>query len=192
MWNNKYKLNNCVECGSDKDPHKARGLCLRCYKRKYNKEYAKKPERKVYMAKYSKQWQKTPMAKEYHKNYYREYFRKLRKENIKVRLDGRMSSAIYQNLKGIKNGRQWEGLVGYTLEELIAHLERLFVLGMNWENYGSYWHIDHIKPKTSFHYNCPEDSEFKVCWSLKNLQPLEAVINLKKGARLDPPREYVE
>lgn len=52
---------------------------------------------------------------------------------------------------------------------------------MNWDNYGSYWHIDHIKPISLFKYETAEDPEFKKCWALDNLQPLEKIANLKKG-----------
>ena len=102
------------------------------------------------------------------------------------RLDNNISNAIGSSLKGKKAGRKWETLVGYTLENLIEHLENLFDDKMNWDNYGKYergkfkWHIDHIKPKSLFHYEIAEDPEFKKCWALKNLQPLEAVANIRK------------
>ncbi len=39
------------------------------------------------------------------------------------------------------------------------------------------WHIDHITPKSHFNYKTPEDKE---CWALENLQPLEAIENMRK------------
>jgi 5-methylcytosine-specific restriction endonuclease McrA len=50
---------------------------------------------------------------------------------------------------------------------------------MTWENYGIYWHIDHIKPLSWFNL----ETEFKDAWALSNLQPLEATKNLSKGNR---------
>ena len=38
-----------------------------------------------------------------------------------------------------------------------------------------------------FTYETPEDIDFKRCWALKNLQPLEAKENLRKQAKLDKP-----
>jgi len=73
-----------------------------------------------------------------------------------------------------------EKLVGYTLENLTKHLEKQFDDKMSWDNYGSYWHIDHIKPKSLFNYTSEIDKEFKECWGLNNLQPLEAKANLIK------------
>ena len=110
------------------------------------------------------------------KKYNREYTRKLRK-NPKYRLDCSLSALIYQKLKKNKGGRKWENLVGYTLKDLTIHLENLFDENTNWENYGSYWELDHIKPKNTFTYIDAEDKEFKECWALSNLRPLEKILN---------------
>ena len=44
-------------------------------------------------------------------------------------------------------------------------------------------HIDHIIPCSSFDLSDPKQQ--KICFHYTNLQPLWAVDNLKKGARLD-------
>lgn len=46
---------------------------------------------------------------------------------------------------------------------------------MSWDNMGKYWEIDHIIPLNLFHYNTEQDEQFKVCWSLANLRPLEKI-----------------
>lgn len=51
---------------------------------------------------------------------------------------------------------------------------------MNWNNYGIYWEIDHIIPKSLFNFSCTEDKEFQVCWSLLNLRPLEKSLNRQR------------
>jgi len=81
-----------------------------------------------------------------------------------------------------KNGRSWEKLVGYTLNDLVSHLQKLFKPKMTWENY-SYkgWHIDHKRPVSSFNFTSFDCEDFKECWSLNNLQPLWAEENFKKG-----------
>lgn len=66
----------------------------------------------------------------------------------------------------------------FTIGELKSHLESLFTEGMSWDNYGK-WHIDHIKPCSLFNHEIKSD--FIECWSLKNLQPLWASENIKKG-----------
>ena len=108
--------------------------------------------------------------------------RKLRRKvDPKFRLDSNMSTMISVCLKGKKAGQTWKNLVGYTIEQLMKHLENQFDDRMNWENYGSYWWIDHIEPRSLFDYTFPEDSGFKKCWALDNLQPLEKIANIRKG-----------
>ena len=158
-----------------------------------NKKY-----RREYQRKWQKQWFQTSKGKRYlrkHKKYRRkwiqenkehinEYQRNLQKfyklKNPKFRLDCNISTAIYVSLKGKKSGRNWEKLVGYNLENLIDNLEERFDDKMNWDNYGSYWHVDHIVPKNRFKYQTAENKEFKECWALENLQPLEKIENLRK------------
>lgn len=96
---------------------------------------------------------------------------------------GRLRLAFAQSLrkalKDKKDGRRWESFVDYSLSELMAHLEAKFDSNMTWENYGSYWWVDHIKPMALFNFEILE--EFKECWTLNNLQPLEKIANIKKG-----------
>jgi hypothetical protein len=58
---------------------------------------------------------------------------------------------------------------------------------MSWDNYGSYWHIDHEIPVKAFNFKTPADIDFKRCWALKNLRPLSAFHNKSKGAKVDRP-----
>ena len=93
------------------------------------------------------------------------------------RLNILMSSNIYRALRGGKSEQHWEELVNYSLQELKEHLERQFDENMNWDNFGSYWEIDHIIPRNQFNYVKSEDKEFQICWSLANLRPLEKIAN---------------
>ena len=106
--------------------------------------------------------------------------------DLKYRLNSVMRVGIYSSLKGKKSGRAWQSLVAYSVNELKAHLEAQFAEGMTWDNYGD-WHIDHIRPVVSFSFESSDDPEFKQCWGLKNLQPLWATDNIRKGATWDPP-----
>jgi len=100
------------------------------------------------------------------------------------RLGKQMGSAIYRALAGRKKWRKWEQLVGYTCEDLVAHMVSLFEDGMTLENYGE-WHIDHRKPVSWFNYETAKDQEFKECWSLENLKPMWASENCSKGNRYE-------
>ncbi|MCK5613870.1 hypothetical protein KAR91_69045 [Candidatus Pacearchaeota archaeon] len=75
------------------------------------------------------------------------------------------------------------GIKGYKLnfesECLYDHLERLFLPGMEFSNYGS-WHVGHIRPKCMFSpYN---DAEVEFCWSLSNLFPQWANDNWSRNS----------
>jgi len=90
---------------------------------------------------------------------------------------------IRASIAGAKTA-SWPSVLGYGVAELQAHLEGLFKPGMSWENYGIHWHIDHRRPVASFGAMAIGDEMFSECWALSNLQPLEAVENLRKGCRL--------
>lgn len=109
------------------------------------------------------------------KNYYKEKMKSpIAKLNFSVRT--RISISLKNNFKRRKDRRHWEILVNFTLEELKIHLENKFINGMTWENYGSYWHVDHVKPISL----C---DSFEETWALSNLQPLKGFDNLSKGNR---------
>ncbi|MDO8943865.1 MAG: hypothetical protein Q7U75_11825 [Desulfobacterales bacterium] len=101
------------------------------------------------------------------------------------RIDTRMRQGIWEALRGLKAGRRWETLVGYTLGDLIARLEGTFSEGMNWENYGKgpgRWSIDHIVPRAAFSYETAEDPAFLECWELANLSAAWFSDNASKGS----------
>ena len=126
----------------------------------------------------------------------RNKYEKGRRENdIAFRLNGNISAFIRLSLKGKKNGMHWEVLVGYTLEELMAHLESKFTKDMNWDNYGygKYkWNIDHVIARCHFNITSYECQGFKDCWALKNLQPLWQTRNFEKGDRPMEPKYLIK
>jgi|GEM_PF-1795589 len=119
--------------------------------------------------------------RDWQRGYMREYSRE-RRSDPRHRLDHRMGQLVRNGLNGTKDGRTWESLVGYSLQELFDHLERQFVKGMGWQNIDQ-WHVDHILPKAMFEYQSPDDEAFKACWVLTNLRPLWSGENMSKGAK---------
>jgi hypothetical protein len=81
-----------------------------------------------------------------------------------------------------KSHRPWESLVGYTLADLMRHLERQFRGKMSWKNRDK-WHIDHILPLSSFKFTSADDPEFRAAWALTNLRPLWKPANLSKSSK---------
>ena len=95
-------------------------------------------------------------------------------------------SRVRMNERIKKDAKQFKikDMVLYSKEEFVSHIESLFEEKMNWDNHGKKgWHIDHIKPISSFNLNNIE--ECIECWSLKNLQPLWWEDNLRKGSKIN-------
>lgn len=114
------------------------------------------------------------------KTYYRNYERSRAARDPSYRLRRSMRTYLAKCLEAGKAGRKWECLVGYTLADLMRHLERQFLPGMTWENRGE-WHIDHIRPLCSFEFQTPDCPQFGEAWALTNLRPIWARDNLKKS-----------
>ncbi len=105
----------------------------------------------------------------------------------------RMADSAYRVIHSVR-GSIWKILKGkvktsgafrfldYSYDELRSHLERQFLTGMTWDNYGE-WHVDHIRPISSFDIKSAGDEDFNVCWSLSNLRPLWATDNQSKWAK---------
>lgn len=151
------------------------GVCRNCIRKQHEAYMAnlsdeEKERMRIYKLEY---------MKEYRKRNRDGINRKKRKENLTTQqiLGHTISSAIYQALKGRKSERHWENLVDYSIEELKEHLEKQFTPEMNWYNMGEYWELDHIIPQSLFTYESEQNKQFKICWSLKNLRPLEKIKN---------------
>lgn len=164
---------------------------------KAQERYDSKPEVKIRKSKNHKEWRQGKESelktyvqqwnkdnREHVNKYKRDYERKRRAEDPKYRLGIRTRTAVWQLLKerNINKTNKTFALLGYTIEELMNHLENLFTDGMTWENYGE-WHVDHKKPMTLFEFTSTDDEGFKDCWNLENLQPLWEQENLSKGIR---------
>jgi hypothetical protein len=51
---------------------------------------------------------------------------------------------------------------------------------MTWKNHGL-WDVDHIKACTNF--DLTDSEQQRACFNWSNLQPLEHIANIKKGAK---------
>jgi len=126
-------------------------------------------------------------SKENRKNNYSNW-----KDNIAKYKKNKYNNDILFNLKERCRNRtsaffKWQGktknqttkdLIGCEWETLKQHIESQFIGGMSWEN-KELWHIDHIIPLAS----AETEKQLKVLCNYKNLQPLWAEDNLKKGSK---------
>lgn len=168
----------------------------------YNKDYESK--RKGTRAEYFKQYEQDNKDKrlEQHRIWYnnnkekQEQYRKQyyemnkqtinknkqikRQSDVMLRFNSSFSSNLHNSLKFNNVSGHWEDFVPYKLQDLKNHLESQFDENMNWDNYGTYWEVDHIIPQNLFNFSSVEDKEFQICWSLLNLRPLEKIANRQR------------
>lgn len=120
-------------------------------------------------------------------------FRERMKADPAFRLRNNLRRAIWEALlvnNGNKAGRSILKFLPYTMEDLKSHLEALWEPWMCWDNYGVLdpsvrtWQIDHIVPQVNLPFDDFSHPNFVTCWSLSNLRPMDAKLNLEKGSRL--------
>lgn len=168
--------------------------------KEYNKSSKSKQSKKTWLNNNQEQ------RKMYEKTYYLDNIEKFKeksqtstfKENKKLykknkltndpifKLRTNISNAILKALKKNKSNKAGQSVLqylDYTIEELKFHLEKQFNSNMSWKNHGIVWHIDHIIPQSDLPYSSMQDINFKKCWSLDNLRPLDAKQNMIDGAR---------
>lgn len=124
---------------------------------------------------YTQKWRTENLEKARHDSRIQQ---KIRRENVSYRL---MANAGRRVRMMLKTGGGSTRHLPYSAEQLRTHLEKQFSKGMTWENYGSYWHVDHIVPVSSFSPKDHQCAEFIACWRLSNLRPLKAFDNMSKG-----------
>lgn len=168
-------------------------------KREYSKEWASaraehcKAYRKIYYEN-NREYLCDQSRKYYHSNKSlikesRTKRSRIYRSKPEVKLRYAISKYVLRSLGKVgktKNNLSFLKFVDWTPSELKAHIEKLWEPWMDWNNHGraniseKRWHIDHIIPQTALPYDSLEHPNFKKCWALSNLRPLEAIANLKK------------
>jgi len=114
---------------------------------------------------------------------------KLRKTTSRM-----ISNALKDNLSS-KNGKSILEFLQYSMQDLKEHLENQFEPWMTWNNRGKYdpktwndndnstwtWQLDHIIPQSDLPFSSMQEDNFKKCWTLSNLRPLNSKLNLLDG-----------
>lgn len=180
----------CRKCSAVKEPDKRCKNCAKIYHAKYLQDHQQElNERSAQWysdnkEKVSRQYKNDESKKARKRKYNNDYERNRKMTDPVFKLRRNCSRLIKHALTGSKNGQSILDHLPYTIKELKEYLEKQFDSKMSWENYGIYWHIDHIHPQSLLPYNSMTDDNFKRCWALENLQPLEAVENMKKSNKL--------
>lgn len=144
----------------------------RATKQSISREFFKKSEPRAKYANRSKERQ--AQNPEYYKALRKAQYER-RKKNPGFLCSARIRARVRSALKDRR--QKTFDLLGYSVDDLVAHLERQFLPGMSWSNMHE-WHIDHIVSLSSLGVASEEDA--RRAWCLSNLRPLWASENLKK------------
>lgn len=141
--------------------------CKLCYL-KFLKQYRQK--NKIHIAAQQAEWHQK------NKEYVLSRRRKTPQLKISNALRVRLNMALKKNHKSGSAVRD----LGCSINEFKAYLESKFQTGMTWDNWSRKgWHIDHIKPLSSFDLTDPQ--QLKEACHYTNMQPMWWQDNLSKG-----------
>ena len=182
-------------------------ICKDCYKRNkrdseesdFNKsDYMKRyrEENIDRLNKYQKKWRKENQEKiiTQRRNYYEENKEEIKIRNYEYCKERKKRDPLYKLTLGIRSlilisfkgqfttkSKRTIEILGCSFEEFKIHLESQFDDEMNWENQGTYWHMDHIIPISSAQ---SEEDVYRLN-HYTNFQPLFWIDNLKKSNKIN-------
>jgi hypothetical protein len=159
-------------------------------KKEYNRkcmENSKKNSKTMEKRRHAiKEWKKINKSKM--SEYIAKSIKKRKQVDRGFKIQCNMRSRFRDIIKIAKEGiSKWNStLIGCNTVELAKHLESQFEPWMNWDNYGTLWHVDHILPCSLFDHNNP--AHVKQCWHYTNLRPLCAKKNIAKSNKIENPQ----
>ena len=170
----------CSYCNLSKEYdefRKGRLKCRSCEKEDGKKYYAEHKEKR-------KKWANENKAKmkELQSNWYQNNKDKRnKKEREKCKNDP--SFKLYKNCRRrisylINKQDTTKSYLGTKFEVIKKWFEFCFDDKMNWNNYGTYWHCDHVIAANNFDLTDPEN--VYLCFNWKNLSPLSEKDNMNK------------
>ncbi len=116
------------------------------------------------------------------REYNQRYFRDRKEVDPEFRIKCRNRSRISDLLRGTERPSSVE-LLSCDYEFFVKWLEHQFDANMTMDNYGTYWHLDHVKPCSSFDLTRLDDQ--RKCFHWTNYRPCEGKENIKKSAKID-------
>ena len=160
--------------------------CMRAKSQKYTKDNPKKARAS------HNRWRYERGGKERMNEYQNEWRRKNKTPTRRMRHAVSTSVRCVLKCHGTKktNGGSTFKQLPYTPQQLKEHLENRFDDKMSWDNYGSYWNVDHIIPQAALPYDSLTHPNFQKCWALNNLRPLCKIENSSKGSFYEGKRHY--
>jgi hypothetical protein len=112
------------------------------------------------------------------------------KHETATNINYRLKKSLAARLRNVLNKNDLTmNYIGCNIQYLREWFEYNFTSEMCWDNYGSYWSIDHIIPVCKFDLT-NEDEKFK-CWNWSNLMPVTVNFNSSKKEILENQVKYI-
>lgn len=173
----------CSKCTTTKKATEFRyrtNVCIECEKNAMYEWREKNPEKfKEHLQRYRSKPEFKEKKNEYRRNKYN--------TDLIHKLMYRCRQRVRDTIRQKKDGLHYE-LLGCSYSWLVKWLEYNFGEKYTWDNYGSEWHLDHIRPCSSFHLE--QEEEQKKCFHWTNLAPLSVSENTSKGNKI--VTEYIK
>lgn len=198
----------CKDCKENLINNNSTKQCEYCGESKDKKLFSKTKQGIV--CKICREFHNLDLKKEYHALHYKTYYNENKEKLIQKSRNWNLNNSekYYTNKKNYRNKHKDEidfrikENLGCRLRTLIKKnnfkfidflacdlnylkqwLEFNFKANMTWENYGVFWHIDHITP-CAYYKNKSIEEQYS-CWNWKNLAPLEAKENASKSNKIN-------
>ena len=113
------------------------------------------------------------------RNVSNKYYRERRQNDSLFRLECNLRRRINHCFENKKPSKSTKQLLGADYKTVYNHIESLFTKGMSWDKVGLEIHIDHKTPLSS----AKNEKELISLFHYKNLQPLWALDNFRKGSK---------
>jgi hypothetical protein len=142
--------------------------CEKCNKEKPLKDFAK-----------LKKYYKKKICLTCYPIFLREQKTELCRNESNTNINYRIKKSLASRLRNVltKNDTTMN-YIGCNIQYLREWFEYNFTEEMNWDNYGSYWSIDHIIPVCKF--NLTDENEKLRCWNWTNMMPVPIKFNSSK------------
>ena len=183
-YSNGRYCTTCKACSNELDKTRKKNLraknletllynCYLCKKEKTLKEFTKL--KKNYKKKICLECYSTFLKEEKTKWCANEH-----KSNLNYRIKKSLAARLRTVLQKENTTMSY---IGCPIQYLREWFEYNFTPEMNWNNYATYWSIDHVIPVKCF--DLIDEKEKLTCWNWTNLVPLEASVNSSKKSTID-------
>jgi hypothetical protein len=153
----------------------------------YNENFERSKETKALY--YQNNREKMDLAKklwhEKNKEKMKSWVNEYMKNRYNTDMDYRIKSLMNKRIRDYIRNKTQPTLefLGCSIEDFKKWIEYQFDKNMSWENMGTYWSFDHVKPCKSFDFS--NENEILECYNWTNLRPLKTTENSSKGSKVD-------